>query len=126
MRGRDQSDGDEFGDYDTDVQDGYDAVEWAAKLPGANGKVGMIGHKDGFDRFLCGQIGLGHKVGRSFFPHLKSTDPVQQNLSTSPCGPFTNFDIFIHRDVYPIVNRPPVSIVRRQQQAEIETGSIIE
>ena len=23
--------------------DGYDAVEWAAKLPGANGKVGMIG-----------------------------------------------------------------------------------
>jgi len=24
-------------------QDGYDAVEWAAKLPGSNGKVGMIG-----------------------------------------------------------------------------------
>ena len=48
VRGRDQSSGDvaDFGDYDTDIQDGYDAVEWAAKLPGANGKVGMIGHSD--------------------------------------------------------------------------------
>ena len=48
VRGRDQSSGDvaDFGDYDKDIQDGYDAVEWAAKLPGANGKVGMIGHSD--------------------------------------------------------------------------------
>ncbi|HEX3868561.1 MAG TPA: CocE/NonD family hydrolase [Gemmatimonadaceae bacterium] len=46
VRGRDISDGSNFGDYDTDVKDGYDAVEWAAKLPGANGKVGLIGHSD--------------------------------------------------------------------------------
>ncbi len=46
VRGRDISDGKDFGDYDTDVSDGYDAVEWAAKLPGANGKVGLIGHSD--------------------------------------------------------------------------------
>jgi uncharacterized protein len=46
VRGRDVSDGTDFGDYDTDVRDGYDAVEWAAKLPGANGKVGLIGHSD--------------------------------------------------------------------------------
>jgi putative CocE/NonD family hydrolase len=46
VRGRDISDGSDFGDYDTDVRDGYDAVEWAAALPGANGKVGMIGHSD--------------------------------------------------------------------------------
>ena len=46
VRGRDISDGNDFGDYDTDVRDGYDAVEWAAKLPGANGKVGLIGHSD--------------------------------------------------------------------------------
>jgi uncharacterized protein len=46
VRGRDVSDGTDFGDYDTDVSDGYDAVEWAAKLPGANGKVGLIGHSD--------------------------------------------------------------------------------
>jgi putative hydrolase, CocE/NonD family len=47
-RGRGKSSGDvaDFGDYDTDIQDGYDAVEWAARLPGANGKVGMIGHSD--------------------------------------------------------------------------------
>jgi putative CocE/NonD family hydrolase len=48
VRGRDQSSGDvaDFGDYSTDIQDGYDAVEWAARLPGANGKVGLIGHSD--------------------------------------------------------------------------------
>ena len=46
VRGRDVSDGKDFGDYDTDVRDGYDAVEWAAKLPSANGKVGLIGHSD--------------------------------------------------------------------------------
>lgn len=46
VRGRDVSSGDDFGDYTTDVQDGYDAVEWAAALPGANGKVGLIGHSD--------------------------------------------------------------------------------
>lgn len=46
VRGRDVSDGNDFGDYDTDVHDGYDAVEWAARLPGANGRVGLIGHSD--------------------------------------------------------------------------------
>jgi uncharacterized protein len=46
VRGRDASDGDSFGDYDTDIPDGYDAVEWAARLPGANGRVGMVGHSD--------------------------------------------------------------------------------
>ncbi len=48
VRGREQSSGDvaDFGDYGTDIQDGYDAVEWAARLPGANGKVGLIGHSD--------------------------------------------------------------------------------
>ncbi len=46
VRGRDISDGNDFGDYDTDVRDGYDAVEWASKLPGANGRVGLIGHSD--------------------------------------------------------------------------------
>ena len=46
VRGRDVSDGKDFGDYDTDVRDGSDAVEWAARLPNANGRVGMIGHSD--------------------------------------------------------------------------------
>src|ERR1043165_5990374 len=43
VRGRDASDGTDFGDYDSDENDGYDAVDWAAKLPGANGRVGLIG-----------------------------------------------------------------------------------
>lgn len=48
VRGREESSGDVagFGDYTTDINDGYDAVEWAARLPHANGKVGMIGHSD--------------------------------------------------------------------------------
>jgi hypothetical protein len=48
VRGRGKSSGDvaDFGDYTTDIQDGYDAVEWAAALPGSNGKVGLIGHSD--------------------------------------------------------------------------------
>jgi hypothetical protein len=46
VRGRDVSAGADFGDYDTDVHDGYEAVEWAARLPNANGKVGLIGHSD--------------------------------------------------------------------------------
>jgi putative CocE/NonD family hydrolase len=48
VRGREESSGDvaDFGDYTTDIDDGYDAVEWAARLPHANGKVGMIGHSD--------------------------------------------------------------------------------
>ena len=48
VRGRGKSGGNvaDFGTYDTDIQDGYDAVEWAARLPGANGKVGLIGHSD--------------------------------------------------------------------------------
>lgn len=42
LRGRGSSDG----ILDTNagqIEDGYDAVEWAARLPGSNGKVGMIG-----------------------------------------------------------------------------------
>jgi len=44
-RGRWSSDG-EFYPFLTEAEDGYDAVEWAAKLPGANGRVGLIGHSD--------------------------------------------------------------------------------
>ncbi len=45
-RGRYQSDGqfESFYRFKThDAEDGYDTVEWAAKLPGANGKVGTFG-----------------------------------------------------------------------------------
>jgi hypothetical protein len=42
IRGQGASDG-VFYEYANDRNDGYDTVEWAARLPGSNGKVGMYG-----------------------------------------------------------------------------------
>ena len=42
IRGQGASDG-VFYEYANDRSDGYDSVEWAARLPGSNGKVGMYG-----------------------------------------------------------------------------------
>ncbi|UOQ49876.1 CocE/NonD family hydrolase [Gracilibacillus caseinilyticus] len=42
VRGRFASEG-EFRPFAQEVEDGYDAVEWAAALPYSNGKVGMFG-----------------------------------------------------------------------------------
>lgn len=42
VRGRGTSEG-TFNPFVQEVADGYDAVEWAARLPGSNGKVGMYG-----------------------------------------------------------------------------------
>jgi putative CocE/NonD family hydrolase len=42
-RGRHHSQGVFVKYYDYDAYDGYDTIEWAAKLPYANGKVGMYG-----------------------------------------------------------------------------------
>lgn len=41
-RGRCKSEG-EFIPFLHEAEDGYDTIEWAAKLPGANGRVGMYG-----------------------------------------------------------------------------------
>ena len=69
VRDRDLSDGDlaAFGDYDTDVRDGYDAVEWAARLTGANGRVGLVGHSDE------GRLAWYAAVGAP--PHLAAIAP---------------------------------------------------
>jgi uncharacterized protein len=42
VRGQGTSGG-TFSEFTHDMQDGYDSVEWAAALPGSNGKVGMYG-----------------------------------------------------------------------------------
>jgi X-Pro dipeptidyl-peptidase (S15 family) len=42
VRGQGSSGG-TFSEFTNDQNDGYDSVEWAAALPGANGKVGMYG-----------------------------------------------------------------------------------
>jgi putative CocE/NonD family hydrolase len=41
-RGRYASEG-EFTPFAHEAEDGYDTIEWAARLPGANGRVGMYG-----------------------------------------------------------------------------------
>jgi uncharacterized protein len=41
-RGRFRSEG-EWGPFQFEREDGYDSVEWAATLPGSNGRVGMFG-----------------------------------------------------------------------------------
>lgn len=45
VRGQYTSEG-SFYAFRDEAKDGYDTIEWAARLPGANGKVGMIGHSD--------------------------------------------------------------------------------
>src|ERR1700716_2567618 len=42
VRGQGASGG-TFSEFTHDMEDGYDSVEWAAALPGSNGKVGMYG-----------------------------------------------------------------------------------
>ncbi|NEP41203.1 MAG: CocE/NonD family hydrolase, partial [Okeania sp. SIO2H7] len=42
VRGRGTSEG-EFKLFTTEIEDGFDTVNWAAKLSGSNGKVGMYG-----------------------------------------------------------------------------------
>jgi putative CocE/NonD family hydrolase len=42
VRGQGASGG-TFSEFTHDMSDGYDSVEWAASLPGSNGKVGMYG-----------------------------------------------------------------------------------
>lgn len=42
VRGRGTSAG-EFRLFEAEIEDGYDAVEWAARLPGSSGRVGMYG-----------------------------------------------------------------------------------
>jgi putative CocE/NonD family hydrolase len=42
VRGRGTSEG-VFRPFENEARDGYDTVEWAARLPGASGKVGMYG-----------------------------------------------------------------------------------
>ena len=44
VRGRYESEGNNFYPYRDDVEDGYDTVEWAASLPCSNGSVGLFGY----------------------------------------------------------------------------------
>ncbi|MDQ6423218.1 CocE/NonD family hydrolase [Paenibacillus sp. LHD-117] len=66
VRGRGESEG-EFDPFVREADDGYDAVEWAAALPGSNGHVGMYG----FSYQGCTQWAAASKAP----PSLKAIAP---------------------------------------------------
>ncbi len=65
-RGRFESDG-EFYPFRHETDDGFDTVEWAAKLPGSNGKVGMFGGS------YVGATQMLAAIGKP--PHLEAIFP---------------------------------------------------
>lgn len=66
VRGRATSEGD-WSPFRYEAEDGYDTVEWAAGLPGSNGKVGMFGASYvGFTQWATAALNP---------PHLKAIMP---------------------------------------------------
>ena len=62
IRGQGASDG-TFTEFGQDLLDGYDSVEWAAALPGSDGKVGMYGSSYvGATQWLAAVTGPPHLV----------------------------------------------------------------
>src|SRR6202040_2236188 len=52
-----------FSEFTHDMDDGYDSVEWAAALPGSDGKVGMYGSSYvGATQWLGAGAGAPHLV----------------------------------------------------------------
>ena len=72
VRGRHESEG-KWEPFRNDIEDGYDSVEWAARQPWSNGKVGMQGHSYG-----------GHVQWRAAMakpPHLVTIFPMVASTS---------------------------------------------
>lgn len=67
VRGRFHSEG-QFRSFPSEAEDGYDTVEWAAKLPYSNGNVGMYG----LSYFGYTQLAAAVKQP----PHLKAIFPI--------------------------------------------------
>ncbi|HEY0574515.1 MAG TPA: CocE/NonD family hydrolase [Pseudonocardia sp.] len=65
-----------FSEYTDDQNDGYDSVEWAARLPGSNGKVGMYGSSYvGATQWLAAEAAPPHLV--TIIPSNTSADYYQ-------------------------------------------------
>ena len=76
-RGRFASDGDEYYPLVPEADDGYDAVEWAAQLPYANGAVGTMGQSYlGATQYL---------LAPTRPPHLKAAFPVSAPADFDQC-----------------------------------------
>ena len=73
VRGRFGSDG-VFRDLAGQDADGYDAVEWAAALPGSNGKVGMVGGSyEGWTQWYAAVMQPPHLA--AIVPQVAPPDP---------------------------------------------------
>ncbi|TYB45688.1 CocE/NonD family hydrolase [Actinomadura chibensis] len=72
VRGQYKSDG-EFYAYKYEAEDGYDTIEWSAKLPHSNGKVGMYGFSyPGLTQWLPATLTPPHLV--TIVPAFTSSD----------------------------------------------------
>ncbi|WP_242904785.1 CocE/NonD family hydrolase [Actinomadura terrae] len=72
VRGQYKSDGD-FYPYRTEGTDGYDTIEWAARLPHSNGKVGMYGFSyPGLTQWMPATLRPPHLV--TIIPAFTSSD----------------------------------------------------
>ena len=61
---------------DHQMEDGYDAVEWAGKLPGSNGKVGMVGRSNpGLYAWYAAIAAPPHLA--AIAPQVATADPVR-------------------------------------------------
>jgi len=72
-RGRFKSEG-KYRPFEDDIEDGYDTIEWIAKQPWSNGKVGMVGASamgiatnlaamSGAPHLVCGYVSVAHGSG---------------------------------------------------------------
>ncbi len=72
VRGRGDSDGD-FYCFRREAEDGHETVRWAARLPGANGRVGMYGFSYQGSTQLLAALG-GPPELRALAPHMTAFD----------------------------------------------------
>ncbi len=82
VRGRYESEGqaeNALGTFVHDAEDGYDTIEWAAKLPGSSGKVGTFGTSDpGVRQWKLAPLQPPSLTAMSAnCSPMRSTDPIQ-------------------------------------------------
>lgn len=74
VRGRFASGG-EYAGFDQEFDDGYDTIEWAAKMPGSNGLVGMYGASYfGFTQLAA--AATGHPALKTLAPTIVFDEPL--------------------------------------------------
>lgn len=99
VRGRFQSEGD-FHPFIYEAEDGYDTVEWAAKLPYSTGEIGMFGLSYyGYTQLLAAKTNPPHL--KAIFPAMTLND-LQTNMVEQNCvSRFASFKTWIIESILP-------------------------